>query len=131
MFEKAYKSRYDYVRAIQYDGTPEMMLDMVNEYLGLAEYYGILYIDNTDGQEIWEGDWVLIQDGRAKAVISNDYFDAIYTQVKLEEYNENTGTKPAWEDNKGGHNNGNSDSSDTDDNTLTTHDFREIDRAND
>ena len=131
MFEKAYRSRYHYVRAIQYDGTAFMMLDLINEYHGLAEYYGVLHVE--DGSEIWDGDWILIQDGRAKAVIPDDYFDALYTQVKLEEYNENRGTESACEDNKGCCMDDCCDHTIISDssNILTTHDLHEIDEADD
>lgn len=79
MFEREYKSRYEYVRAIQYDGTAEMALDLVNEYRGLMEIAGMLYIADTNDIEIWENDWLLIQNGKAVSVISDEYFHLMYT----------------------------------------------------
>jgi hypothetical protein len=131
MFEKTYKCRHQYVRAVQYDGTAEMALDLINEYLDLAEYYGILHINDTDGNEILEGDWILIQDGRAKAVVSDSYFASLYTEIKIDEYNENTRIKPTGEDHPCCHSNGGDMDCCSDDSILTTHDLREIDKADD
>ena len=93
MFERVYKSRYYYIKAIQYDGTAEMLCDLMNEYLGIREYAGNLYIDDTDDTEIWPTDWLLIQDGMVKTIISDGYFDAIYTRITLDEFNANTPAK--------------------------------------
>lgn len=96
MFEKPYKARYPFVRAIQYDGTAEMALDLANEFHGLIEYGGGLYFETgcaTDGLII-ETDWLIIQNGWVKAVMPYEYFDLIYTQITMEEYSENA-VKPA------------------------------------
>ena len=95
MFEKAYKSRYHYVRAVQYDGTAEMTLDLVNEYHGLIEAGGWLYFEtgSDDDGLVIETDWLIIQNGWVKAVVPDEYFDMMYTRVKIEEFMDNTPAK--------------------------------------
>lgn len=86
MFERAYKSRYHYIKAIQYDGTAEMVYDLMNEYLGLYEYGNRLYLNNTDDTEVSVMDWLLIEDNRVVAVVTDDNFHEVYISITPDEY---------------------------------------------
>lgn len=64
MFEKTYIRKPRTIKAIQYDGSDDMMVDFCNEYRNIEIDWGYLYFtgDYSRG-EISKGDWLVIEDG--------------------------------------------------------------------
>ena len=76
MFEKTYIRKPRTLKAIQYDGTYDMMLDLLNEYRNIETEDSYFYFcGDYDKEEICEGDWLVIgKDNTIIEVIDRDDF---------------------------------------------------------
>ena len=76
MFEKTYIRKPRTLKAIQYDGTYDMMLDLLNEYRNIETEDSYFYFSGDyDKEEICEGDWLVIgKDNTIIEVIDRDDF---------------------------------------------------------
>ena len=76
MFEKTYIRKPRTLKAIQYDGTYDMMLDLLNEYRNIETEDSYFYFSGDyDKEEIREGDWLVIgKDNNIIEVIDRDDF---------------------------------------------------------
>jgi hypothetical protein len=86
MLEKTYIRRPRTVKAIQYDGTYEMILLIEREYINVKIHGGFLYF--TGGyhgeDEIYEGDWLIIENGVSTVeVIDKDIFEDMYERRRF------------------------------------------------
>lgn len=83
MFEKSYKRRPLTVRALQFDGTDEMLMYVCNTYRNLFNDGVYLYFNGNYGdQGVNEGDYLIIEGLHAVDVIDRDVFEDLYEQIK-------------------------------------------------
>ena len=84
MFEKTYIRKPRTLKAIQYDGTYDMMLDLLNEYRNIETEDNYFYFSGDyEKEEICEGDWLVIgKDNTIIEVIDRDDFADDYELKK-------------------------------------------------
>jgi hypothetical protein len=83
MIVKTFKLKKLRIDAVQYDGTPEMAEDLVANFRNL-EYDGcdLYFTGNYLDEAVSENDWILVDDGRAAEIKSNDFIYDYFDEVK-------------------------------------------------
>ena len=81
MWLKTYRRKPRTIDAVQFEGTAQHAEDLVEEYFNLTRDYDCLYFDgNYETEEVYEGDWLVIENRRVIEVIDRDVFSDAYEE---------------------------------------------------
>jgi hypothetical protein len=81
MFLKEYRRKPHKTKAVRYDGTWEMAVDLAGEFENLY-YTGweLCFDGNYIEEEVREGDWIFIDGNKAIDVKNDDFFYEYYEE---------------------------------------------------